>query len=584
MEKSNNQGSADNLAKITKYFFASPSKKLLVFAMLFAALLFPFAGNDIFSKTGYAIFLIVPAILASVLGWRVAEKAGGYFKPKHSYFIATISLFVVAATLAAVSVIEHFYDFQKWNSLDFLFIALAAVFMLQLLVFAAVGGISLYKAALPASLYVLFSAMILYTFKVVAVKTLGRFFALIFISFVLIWIFVKMTDAPFKRTLGISTFNLISLAVREYVDPATISANPFENAGREMKIPFQGLKFETKKSKFMFALPWLHPGPTESIGGKLPSLLSATSKKEFKESVFFHTYVDHSLNPIFTEKVAADLCKIAKTEKAYGKPSQKATKFVEVNKSGINVIAQKIGKTYFFVTSFAPQMTEDISPAVGQSLLNSFREKAIFVDGHNSFSEGDSVEPVMFGDERADRLILAIEFAKKRLDRERQRNFKIAVETSQKEFSAEGIRGISVVVFGINGQKTAIVSLDTNNSAPDFRERIRKSLKDAGFEISEVTTTDSHLGDLIIKKHGMVGQINPDILEREILALAKKAIENVESAKASYLFAEFKTRVFGEKLFNQLIAIGSSLIPFAKFVAISLFVAFLFAAYVLLQL
>jgi putative membrane protein len=321
------------------------------------------------------------------------------------------------------------------------------------------------------------------------------------------------------------------------------------------------------------------------MGGRLPAALSENAREDFNGCVVMHTYVDHSLNPIFAEDTAKELSRLCKNKNLYGKPSAKATQFVEIRKSNVNVIAQKIGDLYIFITSFAPEITEDVSSAIGFNLLDKYKNRAIFIDAHNSFSpDSENEEPVNFGDSKAGRLFSAIDFAKENVDAKKQSAVEFSVEATQKDFMTEGIRSVSVIAYRIAGQKTAIVVLDTNNLVPSFRERIRNRLKSAGFGIVELVTTDAHLVEFLVKKHDQIGLRNTESLEEEIIALAKKALAKLHSAKAAYIFTDLKARVFGEGLFPQIIATGNSLIPFAKFTATALFMAFLFASYLLLQL
>ncbi|HIJ99126.1 TPA: DUF2070 family protein [archaeon] len=581
----NTIGGVSRIAALTRYFFRCPPTKHVIIVMLVSALLFPIAGNDIFSKTGFFIFLFVPAILTSIFSWRIVQKLGGTFKENHSYFLSTVSMFAIAALLAFVSFVDNYYAFKIWNSLEILFVGLAAVFILHILVYAAVGSLSLYRAFIPSAGYLFFSAIILYSFRAVTFRILGRFLILVLISFLLVWLFIKLTDAPFKRTLGIATFDLLSFAILEYVAPEQINRNPFKAIGKNVSVPNQAIKFETRKNKYLLAIPWLHPGPVESIGGKLPSALVSKLKKKFSNAVFLHTYVDHSLNPVFLGKSLSKIISLLLNGRKFSGNSSKCTKFINLEFKGVKLLAQKIGNKYFFISTFAPKVTEDIVPAVGLTLLEKFSKNAIFIDAHNSFSlEEDESEAIGFGDKRISNLISAIDLSKKKLDKEKQYSFKFSLINSEKEFLDHGVKGIRILAFEISNQKVAIVVLDTNNLVPEFRENALKKLKSIGFNIAEVVTTDTHLGDFVVKMYGQIGLRGAEILENEIISLAQKSISNLEKARASYSYAEIETKVFGEKTFHQLIATAHSLIPFAKFLGLSLFIAFLFAAYVVLQL
>ncbi len=578
-------GDIDRIAALTRYFFQCPPSKHIIIIMIISALLFPIAGNDLFSKTGFFIFLLIPAFLTSALSWRIVQKLGGIFKGKYSYFLSTISMLSIAVLLAVVSLVERFYTFKTWSPLEILFVGLSAVFMLHVLVYAAVGNLSIYRAILPASIYLILSSIILYSFHVVTLRILGRFATLLFVSFFLVWLFIKLTDAPFKRTLGIPTFDLISLAIMEYVDPEQISKNPFKNIGKLSKIPNQAIKFETKKNKYLLTVPWLHPGPVESIGGKMPSELVTSLKKFATNSVFLHTYVDHSLNPIFLEKTISKILSALGNKNTFSQKLSKCTKFLSIKVNGASLLAQKFGNAYFFISSFAPKITEDITPSVGLALLEKFNNKAIFVDAHNSFSpEDEDIESIGFGDERIDNLFLAVDSAKEKLDKETQYPLKVSVVNSEHTFLDYGVKGIRVIAFEISKQKAAFIVLDANNLVPEFRAEIIAKLNSLGFNIVEILTTDTHMGNFVVKIYGQIGRLGKEVLEKEITLLAQEALQKLEKANVSYSFSQIDVKVFGERTFPQLIATAHALIPFAKFLTVSLFIAFLFAAYVILQL
>ena len=72
-----NSSDVGRIAELTRYFFKCPPTKHILILMLASALLFPIAGSDIFSKTGFFIFLFAPALFTSIFSWRVVEKIGG---------------------------------------------------------------------------------------------------------------------------------------------------------------------------------------------------------------------------------------------------------------------------------------------------------------------------------------------------------------------------------------------------------------------------------------------------------------------------------------------------------------------------
>lgn len=135
-----------------------------------------------------------------------------------------------------------------------------------------------------------------------------------------------------------------------------------------------------------------------------------------------------------------------------------------------------------------------------------------------------------------------------------------AASVFPKEFSLKsgmGTGGITATVIQVEKQKTAYIVIDGNNMISGLREKILAALSLAGFDESEVFTTDTHAVSAVItgqRGYHPVGEVmNHDLLIRYINDVAKEAQANLEVCNVACLHLIVpRVRVIGEARLKSL--------------------------------
>jgi putative membrane protein len=329
----------------------------------------------------------------------------------------------------------------------------------------------------------------------------------------------------------------------------------FEEMGEDKDIEVTLLKFESSKPKAAIIVPLVHPGPFKNVGSSLlPSLLKQGFEKEYGcDACTPLGILGHELDLASQEqnrKIVSQVIASAKFKVTAGS----GTPFIKVKEGPATASCQIFGDTVFLSFTLAPNTTEDLPQELGQ-FVRAEAEKlglkdALVINAHNSLT--DIVET----SEHLGELKIA---ATKCLQQAVKLTFKPfmvgAHSMVPEEFSLKegmGTGGITATVVQVENQKSVYVVIDGNNMIPGLREKIIAALTSAGFDESEVFTTDTHaVSALVTGRRGYhpVGEVmDQNLLVIHISEAAKKAEANLENSKAGFLrFIVPKVRVIGEE-------------------------------------
>jgi len=201
-------------------------------------------------------------------------------------------------------------------------------------------------------------------------------------------------------------------------------------------------------------------------------------------------------------------------------------------------------------------------------------KNTLVINAHNSLTD------VVDTDKHLDELRIAASKCLEKAASQQKQPFMVGGATVYpKEFSLKmgmGAGGITAFVIKVKNQKTAYVVIDGNNMVPHLREKILAVLISAGFDESEVFTTDTHaVTGMITGKQGYnsVGKaIDHETLIRYILQAAKNAESKLETCKAGSLHLVVHTvRVIGEERLKSLTTLVDKAIQRAKQTLIPIF-------------
>ena len=568
--------SVHKIIALKRLLFRIPRAATSPLTLLVFIFIFSFLGNESFDKSEFFLFLFLPVSVNSIGLRPMCRYLGGDLKTEHAFFLSLFSLILLTVPLKIADLMP---TASLPVTLAMIFTVLNFLFLINLLVFSTVAGLRIYKAVLPSSLFPFFSLLILSVFVPVSGTELMNLIFSLFMTYIIVWVFFFTIGLPLKKT-RINLFDLVTLVLVEHIGELKQPRNPFRNTGEKTDVLYQALSIEQEQVRHLMTVPWLHPGPLGSIGGNLPAELRHHLNQKFQNVTFLHTYVDHTLDPIFMDDVIQNIEEL--TDKLFSESVliDTATKVFRIHQDGITLHGLRAGNIYVLFSSFAPDMTEDISPDIGKEILSKYRDNILLIDCHNSVGfwgmEAESMRPE---DDKAHLLVKAVDSMRDMLSS--AQSFPIQAGMAGCEVEIPGIRHISVLVFRIDNQTSAFVTLDANNLLPGLRESACENLKSLDINQCEILTTDSHLGQEAMRMFGKVGTVGRDALIKIIVDQAKKAQGKIGPAKLRYGFGRFEAKVLGH-IFEKLMQTSDKIRFLSKTAAILMLGAVIVSAYVLL--
>jgi len=393
-------------------------------------------------------------------------------------------------------------------------------------------------------------------------------------------LFVSLIDRQGRRQYGLPSMSLFKAFILNWVVGLNEPLENFlEKLGEDADVEISFLKFDSAKPKAAIIVPLVHPGPFKNIGSSvLPFLL----KRDFEQAFHCQACVPlgilgHELD-LASQKQNQKIIDSLISSATLKASIDKATPFVRITDGSATASCQIFGNVAFLSFTLAPKTTEDLP----QELGNVVREEAekrglrysIVVNAHNSITESTEMN------ESIDALR---DLAVKCLDRAvalPSARFEVGAATVHpKEFSLKdgmGEGGITAIVAKVAEQKTAYIVIDGNNMISGLREEILAALGSAGFEESEVFTTDTHaVSAVVLGKRGYhpVGEsMDHEMLIGYVKEAALAAAAGLESCKAAcQRLVVPKVRVIGAERLRSLTTLVDLALQRAKQIVVPIF-------------
>ncbi|MFB3889744.1 MAG: DUF2070 family protein [Candidatus Bathyarchaeia archaeon] len=350
------------------------------------------------------------------------------------------------------------------------------------------------------------------------------------------YLFVSLLDRMGRKAYGTSSMSIFKAFLANWITGSNDQLEAFlERLGEDEDIAVSLLKFDSQKPKAAFIVPMVHPGPFKNVGSSLlPSMLKYEFQKKFGcDACVPLGLLGHELDAASQAQNHKIISQVLTSAK-FNALTDKATPFVRVSDGFVAVSGQAFGKTALISFTLAPKTTEDLPQELGSIVLEEAKkrgfEDVIAINAHNSLTESVEIEASV---EMLNRV------AAKCLD-------KIAVSPAYpfevgtaslypEEFSLKdgmGSGGITAIVIRIAEQKTVYVVIDGNNMVSGLREKILSALTSAGFQESEVFTTDTHaVSAVVVGRRGYhpVGEaMNHEALIGHIRKAAETATGRLE--------------------------------------------------------
>jgi putative membrane protein len=399
-----------------------------------------------------------------------------------------------------------------------------------------------------------------------------------------VYVFLWDLDRLGRKTYSISPLPLF----RAYMLDWSAGLNApleeiFEKTGEKTDVEVTLLKFDASKPKAAIIVPLVHPGPFKNIGSSLlPSILKQDFEREFGCTACVPLGIlGHELDlasQAQNYKIIAQTIESAK----FKSTTHLASPSVKVTEDVATASGQLFGDTLFLSFSLSPKTTEDLPQELGR-MVNEEAEKhglksAVVVNAHNSITDVVEVEKYLGTLQTA-----AVKCIQKAILLPKEPFMVGAASVFPKEFSLKegmGTGGITAIVVQVAKQKTVYVVIDGNNMISGLREKILAALTSAGFDESEIFTTDTHAVTAVSSGRGggrrgyhPVGEaIDQDLLTRYICDVAKQAEANLEVSKAGAVrFVVKDVTVIGEDRLKSITSLVDKSIQRAKQILLPIF-------------
>ncbi len=485
--------------------------------------------------------------------------------------------FIILGVVLGISI-----GFLWWVKLCLL--GFPTLLTLRTIVFLSVSSASFGRRTLaivfqPAACIVLF-ALFFAEVNVAAVAFLPFIALAPFVACICGFVFVHMLDTIGQKTYGVASISIFKAFMLNWVSALNGPLETYlEKMGEDADIEVSLLKFDSSKPKAALIVPLVHPGPFKNIGSSLlPSLLKQEFEKEYGcETCVPLGLLGHELDAASQAQNHKIINQVIASAKVASSIDQ-ATPFVKVSEDFVTVSCQVFGKTALLSFTLAPKTTEDLPQELG-GIVKKEAEKhgldsAIVVNAHNSLTGSVKIEASveMLRDVASKCLQEAVS--------QKSYSFEVGSATVYpSEFTLKdgmGAGGITATVVKVAEQKTAYIVIDGNNMISGLREKILTSLNSAGFQESEVFTTDTHaVSAVVVGRRGYhpIGEaINQETLIKHITAVARKAVDQLETCKAGcQQIVVPKVRVIGGDCLNFLTVLVDKTIQKAKRIVVPIF-------------
>jgi putative membrane protein len=314
------------------------------------------------------------------------------------------------------------------------------------------------------------------------------------------------------------------------------------------------IRFSTKddKNDFRMILPDLHPGPFHPVGGSnIPYQIYKTMNSS---AMVLHSISDHSLNLPSQQDVQDYLQELSKSQVSTNGLTCTEPVTAQINKA--RAVGIRLDQTALLFLSLSPHGMEDVpvilKTEIEQMAKNRNFQHALIVDTHNAMggeiSQEDSEDLMTAAKNVLDILITKTNYP---LEYGYANSQSMDIQTND---LAGG--GIGMLCLAFDQRKYFLCWADANNMENGVREKIVTHLKNNGYELVEMFTSDTHSTTMGVRNRNgyyELGSVTKsERLSNWCLSIAKQAEKNIAPGKFEILENSAKVRIMGSGIFEHL--------------------------------
>ncbi|MFQ6067913.1 MAG: DUF2070 family protein [Candidatus Bathyarchaeia archaeon] len=535
----------------------------------------------------FSLLLFILSTVSDLIIRQVFMKSDPVYNARRCSALSMFSIILWFGFLLCGSLLTLF--FNSWSFwIDLFSFGFAAVCVLRLIVFSSTSFSSYWRVVtsslvqpiicLLPMFYV--SHFMSYPFDS---ALMAYFLFSIPASILTAFIFISSVNNVGAESLEIPTTSILKAFLANWMENLKAPLERlFESFGKEKTVDFSLLAFETENNaKPMIVVSSFHPGPFNNVGSSLlPFMIQEALEKKIHSVVAVpHGLFGHEFD-LSSQKQNQKVLRSILEATNFIKFAKKATQFVRTQKDVAGASCQIFWNCAVLTLTLAPETTEDFPHGIGDFILEEAAKlglaHVIIINAHNSingpFDVSRAVEPLKEA---------ALDVLKKASNLKLS-SFEVgAAKVVPKEFSFEdgmGPGGISALVFRVDGQTCAYITVDGNNMISGLREKVLDALKELGVDEGEVLTTDTHVVNAIImtaRGYHPLGEVIPhEKLINYIKHAVREALSNLRPASVAWRLGEVaNVKVIGEKQIEEMSLLADRALQRAKETAVPLFAA-----------
>jgi len=377
-------------------------------------------------------------------------------------------------------------------------------------------------------------------------------FGIAFLAIAVIWSYVtNRSGLPLIK----STHKLLQAYLQSVSqnDPSDMESIILETS-KSSDISTSQIRFSTKddKNDFRMILPDLHPGPFHPVGGSnIPYQIYKTMNSS---AMVLHSISDHSLNLPSQQDVQDYLQELSKSQVSTNGMTCTEPVTAQINKA--RAVGIRLDQTALLFLSLSPHGMEDVpvilKTEIEQMAKNRNFQHVLIVDTHNAMggeiSQEDSQDLMTAAKNVLDLLITKTNHS---LEYGYANSQSMNIQTND---LAGG--GIGMLCLAFDQRKYFLCWADANNMENGVREKIVTHLKNNGYELVEMFTSDTHSTTMGVRNRNgyyELGSVTKsERLSNWCLSIAKQAEKNIAPGKFEILENSAKVRIMGSGIFEHL--------------------------------
>jgi putative membrane protein len=330
------------------------------------------------------------------------------------------------------------------------------------------------------------------------------------------------------------------------------------------------LKFTASSREMILVLPDIHPGPFYPVGSyNLSEVIYEKLRNDHSTPFVLHGAGGHERNlpsNYYTNQYGEELRRF--TESMQVTPGAYEVKGPLLTKVGQNTVTCTVFDHEVLLTvSTAPYNSDDldlqiVSDVRAASENQGFRVSV--VDAHNCIGAGEA----------PDMKVTTKDWSELFHNLESQKEHKLEIgyaHSSEVEFTrnadiSDG--GIGTLIFRDDESKKVLVIADANNAVTGLREEIARELKNKGFMLMELCTSDTHnlaARNLVKRGYFALGEATP---VSSITKLVSKLVDIADTRieACSFAIASFPMRIplIGRESLHDFVTMTNKAISFSK--------------------